>query len=229
MPLPSQYVNPCTNQGYGSLNPEQPVFRAKDWVVMLIIHQSLSASNFNILLQYLGPEGPSSGNYTILEHTIRLAMHRQMAIFIQGKIASWHKMYKFGVHTLNAMFRCTDAKCYNYLSKFIPSGTRVLSVKIQKLSLSLLHCVLLLWIPPTFRSSTEWSDWRTPNLLCILCQDVIFPCTKIATCLCIASNAVSIIFHKNTEAILYKNETFAVSPVKSNGLWPLAFKSPNYR
>ena len=36
---------------------------------MLIIHQSLSASNFNILLQYFGPEGPSSGNYTILERT----------------------------------------------------------------------------------------------------------------------------------------------------------------
>ena len=45
---------------------------------MLIIHQSFSASNFNILLQYFGPEGPSSGNYTIHEHTIRLAMHRQL-------------------------------------------------------------------------------------------------------------------------------------------------------
>ena len=30
MPLPPQYVNPCTHRGYGSLNPEQPVFRAKD-------------------------------------------------------------------------------------------------------------------------------------------------------------------------------------------------------
>ena len=41
---------------YDSLNPKQPVFQAKDWVVMLSTeylpvnsHQSLSAPNFNIL------------------------------------------------------------------------------------------------------------------------------------------------------------------------------------
>ena len=29
--------------------------------------------------------------------TALLAMHRQMAIFVQGKIASRHKMHKFGI------------------------------------------------------------------------------------------------------------------------------------
>ena len=37
-------------------------------------HQSFCASNFNILCNF---SGPSLGNYTILEHTVRLAMHRQ--------------------------------------------------------------------------------------------------------------------------------------------------------
>ena len=65
------------------------------------------------------------------------------------------------ISNIVAMFRRMDAKCYNYLSKFIPSGARVFSVKIQKLSLFLLHYVLLLWIfliPLTSRSSMEWSD-----------------------------------------------------------------------
>ena len=44
---------------------------------------------------------------------------------------------KFSIRRLNAIFRCTDDKCYNYSSKFIPSGARNLRVKIQKVSLSL--------------------------------------------------------------------------------------------
>ena len=65
------------------------------------------------------------------------------------------------ISNIVAMLRRMDAKRYNYLSKFIPSGARVFSVKIQKLSLFRLHCVLLLWIfsiPLTSRPSMEWSD-----------------------------------------------------------------------
>ena len=60
--LPSHVPRPFHHWGYDSLNSKQPVSRAKDWVVMLTTeyslansHQSLSASNFNILCNVSDP------------------------------------------------------------------------------------------------------------------------------------------------------------------------------